>query len=193
MARAHGLERLVVVGSSMGGTLALETTLADPAGVEHLVLLSPAITGDVGMPATLRPLLRRASVRRALRPLVARLSRNIDLQRATGGWHDQSLADDDDVAAYHDPTTLAGWADGIWAVMTSEHPPNLTRRLRDVAPPTTVVSGEHDRTIRPRWNRRTARSLGAELVEVPTGHTPQEEAPNLVADLLVDRVHAIPT
>lgn len=186
VARHHGIQRLVVVGSSMGGTLAIETALADPDGIDHLLLLSPAITGDVGMPAPLRPLLRPAPVRRLFSPLVSRLSGNIDLQRATGSWHDQALAGDDDVAAYHEPTTLPGWADGIWAVMTSEQPPNLLRHLESVQPPSTVVAGQHDRIIRPRWNRRTAAKLGARLVELDTGHTPQEEAPALVADLVTD-------
>ncbi len=188
VARSRGIDRLVVVGSSMGGTLALETALADPDGIDHLVLLSPAVTGDVGMPAPLRPVLRRAIVRRAARPVVRRLSRGIDLQRATGGWHDPELAGDDDVAAYHEPTLLPGWADGIWAVMTSEPPPGLGRRLGEVVPPATVVSGSFDRTIRPTWNRSTAAGLDGELVEVSTGHTPQEEAPALVTDLLLDRV-----
>ncbi len=186
VARHHGIDRLVVVGSSMGGTLAIETTLADPDGVDHLLVLSPAITGDVGMPAPLRPLLRPAPVRRLFRPLVTRLSRTIDLQRATGGWHDRTLAGEDDVAAYLEPTTLPGWADGLWAVMTSEQPPSLLRRLKTVQPPSTVVAGQHDGIIRPRWNRRTARALDGRLVELDTGHTPQEEAPDLVAGLITD-------
>lgn len=188
VASARGIERLVVVGSSMGGTLAVETTLGDPAGVEHLLLLAPAITGDVGFPVALRPLLRRPAARRVLRPLVGRLSRDIDLERATGGWHDRSLAGVDDVAAYAEPTRLPGWADGIVAVMASEGPPSLLDDLATVRPPATVVSGRHDRTIRPRWNRRTAATLGADLVELPTGHTPQEEAPDLVTDLIADVV-----
>lgn len=188
VARELGMEQLVVVGSSMGGTLALESTLADPTDVEHLVLLSPAITGDVGMPATLRPLLRRGPVRRAVRPLIRRLSRDIDLDRATGGWNDRSLANDDDVSAYLEPTRLDGWADGIWAVMTGERPPSLLGSLPDVEVPATVVAGAHDRIIRPRWNRRTADRLGADLVELDTGHTPQEEAPDTIVDLLLARL-----
>lgn len=188
VARQRGLERLVVVGSSMGGTVALESALADPDDIVHLVLLSPAVTGDVGMPPPLRPFLRRSAVRRAVRPIVRRLSRDIDLARATGGWHDDRLAGDDDVAAYLAPTRLPGWPDGIWAVMTSEPPPSLNRRLGEVVPPATVVSGAFDRTIRPRWNSRTAAALGADLVEVAAGHTPQEEAPDVVTELLLERL-----
>lgn len=189
VAAARGLERLVVVGSSMGGTLALETTLAEPDGITGLVLLSPAVTGDVGMPPPLRPLLRTTPIRRALRPLVDRLSRDIDLQRVASGWVDPTTAGPDDVAAYRDPTRLDGWAAGIWAVMTVEPPPSLGRGLTSIEVPVTVVSGTHDRTIRPRWNSRTAAALDADLVELPTGHTPHEEAPEAVADLVLARLH----
>ncbi len=192
VAEGLGMERLLVVGSSMGGTLALETTIARPDGVDGLVLLSPALTGDVGMPPPLRPLLRTTPVRRAVRPLVDRLSRDIDLPRVAGGWVDPSTAGPDDVTAYRAPTRLPGWADGIWAVMTVEAPPRLNGELEAVDVPVTVVSGRHDRTIRPRWNRRTAAALDADLVEVPTGHTPQEEAPDTVVDIVTGRLDGRP-
>lgn len=191
--RQAGWRRVVVVGSSMGGTLAIElvadlrqdTTAPD---VAHLFLLSPAITGDVGMPPPLRPLLRAGWIARVMAPLVRRLSSRMDLERVAGGWHDQRLADQSDIDAYRIPTRLPGWEVGIWQVMTAESPPNLRTVATTLQVPTTVVAGRFDRTIRPRWNQRTARGMGAELVEVDTGHTPQEEAPDLVVDLVRARV-----
>lgn len=188
VARAVGLDELVVVGSSMGGTLALELALDDPAGLAHLVLLSPAITGDVGLPAPLRPVLNHRWIRRAARPVVERLSRDITLERVSGGWADASTANNGDVAAYLAPTREPGWADGIWEVMTTEQPPKLSQRLDAVTVPATVVAGRHDGTIRPEWNIRTARALGADLVTLDSGHTPQEEAPAAVVDLVLDRL-----
>ena len=192
---AAGWDEVVVVGSSMGGTLAIELADAmqrDPAapGLPHLVLLAPALTGDVGMPPRLRPVLRHPRVGQAMAPLIHRLSRRIDLDRVAGGWYDQRLANQADVDAYRIPTRLPGWAHGIWEVMTVEPPPDL----RDVAVgldvPTTVVSGRHDRTIRPRWNEKTAAGMDAELVVLAAGHTPQEEAPDQVADLIVARARS---
>lgn len=182
-------DEVVIVGSSMGGTLAIELAAgmeSDPHGpaIRHLVLLSPALTGDVGMPPSLRPLLRRAWIRRTMRPVVNRLSRRMDLQRVAGGWHDQSLAAQSDIDAYRIQTQLPRWADGIWQLMTVEGPPDLRSTARGIDAATTVVSGHHDRTVRPKWNRRTAAGMDARLVEVDTGHTPQEEAPDLVVDLI---------
>ena len=190
-----GWEEVVVVGSSMGGTLAIELAhamQADPTApdISHLVLLSPALTGDVGMPPPLRPMLRAPWVGRTMEPLVHRLSRRIDLDRVAGGWYDQRLANEADVDAYLLPTRLPGWAQGIWEVMTVEPPPDLRTVARSLDLPTTVVSGRHDRTIRPRWNERTAAGMDADLVVLDTGHTPQEEAPDQVADLIVERALA---
>lgn len=192
---AAGWDEVVIVGSSMGGTLAIELTAAMEAdaaapAIRHLVLLSPALTGDVGMPPPLRPLLRAGWIRRALRPVVNRLSRRMDLERVAGGWHDRALADQSDIDAYRIPTQQPGWADGIWQVMTVESPPDLRSVAAGISAPATVVSGHHDRTVRPKWNRRTAAGMGARLVEVAAGHTPQEERPDLVVDLVAEVVAA---
>ncbi|KPV49048.1 alpha/beta hydrolase, partial [Kouleothrix aurantiaca] len=52
-AQARGLERLVLVGHSMGGNIAVELALAQPALVERLLLADPAARPDV-MPAFTR-------------------------------------------------------------------------------------------------------------------------------------------
>lgn len=199
-----GFDEVVVVGSSMGGALAIEladmltngahTNAREPPRAPrpaHLVLLSPALASDVGVPAPLRALLRGERVNRIMRPVVERFSRGMDLDRVAGGWHDRSLADESDVTAYAEPMQLPGWAHGVWQLLTVESPPSLHRTAAGLDVPTTVVSGRHDRTIRPRWNRRTARTMDARLVEVDAGHTPQEEAPHLVVDLVADVVATI--
>lgn len=197
---ATGWQDVVLVGSSMGGTLAIETAASwaarhdpPPPDLAHLVLLSPALTGDVGLPPPLRPFLRAPWITRTARPLVDRLSRRMDLERVTGGWHDRSLADDSDVAAYAEPTADPLWSHGLWQVMTVDEPPSLRATAGALDVRATVVSGRHDRTIRPRWNHRTAALLDAELVQLDTGHTPQEEAPDVVAELLATTLGAPPS
>lgn len=190
---AAGFDPVVVVGSSMGGTIAIEladdlTSQAGGPDLAHLVLLSPAITGDVGAPTRLRSLLRADWLNRAMRPMVDRLSRRMDLERVAGGWRDPSLADQSDIDAYAIPSRLPGWAQGMWQLLTVEPPPDLRATIRALDVATTVVAGRHDRTIRPHWNRRTAHAMDARLVVVDTGHTPQEEAPAIIVDLVADLV-----
>jgi hypothetical protein len=50
-------------------------------------------------------------------------------------------------------------------------------------PCTSVVCSE-DRVVNPDWSRRTARSIGADLVELPGSHSPFYSRPSAVADVL---------
>ncbi len=181
-----GVDRAVLVGSSAGGTNALEMYARAPRRVRALVLLSPAITGDVGPPPRLRPLLR-GPLARSIAPLVARrIAGEITVERVARGWHDPSMATADDAVPYEALLRVQGWERAIWALMTAEGPPDLRALLGRVDVPTLVVGGSSDRTISTAWNRRTAAAIpGARYVELPrAGHTPQEEAPErLVAAL----------
>jgi len=64
-----------------------------------------------------------------------------------------------------------------WALpcSLSEHPP---------VPCTSVVCGE-DLVVNPAWSRRMARKIGADLVELPGGHSPMLSRPSAVADVLL--------
>ena len=49
---------------------------------------------------------------------------------------------------------------------------------------TSVVCAD-DQLINPEWSRRIAREIGAEIVELPGGHSPQLSRPQAVADILL--------
>ena len=100
-----GLEQLIVVGSSLGGTVALELVLDDATGVDAMVLLSPAINGDVGPPASLRPLLSQRLVRRLAVPIIGRRSGTVSRERAAGSWAEPSKVTSQDLAAYVEPVS----------------------------------------------------------------------------------------
>jgi pimeloyl-ACP methyl ester carboxylesterase len=181
-----GIERAVLVGSSAGGTNVLEMYAQQPHRVRGLVLVSPAITGDVGAPAQLRPFLRSPQARRIGPHLVQRLAGEVTLERISGSWHDPSRATAEDVESYRRMLEVEGWQRGFWELLTAEDPPNLRALLPTVDVPTLVISGASDRVITAQWNRRTAASIpGArfELLE-DCGHTPQEECPDRLLPLL---------
>jgi pimeloyl-ACP methyl ester carboxylesterase len=184
----------VLVGSSAGGTTALETFAMAPERVRALVLISPAITGDVGPPAALRPLLRHPQVR-ALGPrLVERFAGEITLERIARSWHDPTRATDDDLAAYTRPLQVEGWPRGFIDLFGAEPPPNLTNVLPTIDVPTMVVSGASDPVISASWNRRTAAAIPGARYEVigDCGHTPQEECPDQLLELLRDFLDDLP-
>lgn len=174
----------VLVGSSAGATTALETVHRAPQRVHGLVLLAPAITGDVGPPAWSRPLLRHAGG--LLAPLIRRRADDITPARVGRGWFDPSRLTEEDVAAYLAPLEVPGWEAALWAAMTADAPPDLRHVLPRIRVPTLVVSGTHDRTVRPAWSRRVAVAVpGGRYVELPeVGHTPHEEAPERLLPVL---------
>jgi pimeloyl-ACP methyl ester carboxylesterase len=186
--------RAVLVGSSAGGTVALEAYARAPERVRALVLLSPAITGDVGPPAGLRPVLRSAGGRRLGPRVVRRLARDVTLDRVTRSWHDPSRGSEDDLDAYRRPLRIPGWERGLWEVVTAEDPPRLAGLLSRIDVPTLVVSGGSDRVIAPRWNARTAAAIGGARLEVipACGHTPQEECPDQLTAVIRDFLDGLP-
>lgn len=180
------IEVATLIGASAGGTVALETFAEAPDRVAGLALVSPAITGDVGAPGRLRPLLRSWPLRTLGPRIVQRVAGEVTRERVARSWHDPRLASDDDVAAYARPLQVDGWQHGFWEVMTAEPPPDLRRLLGRIDVPTLVVAGASDPVIGPGWNRRTADAIpGARfhlLREV--GHTPHEERPDLLLPVL---------
>lgn len=173
----------VLVGSSAGGTNVLEMYLLQPERVRAIVLLSPAITGDVGPPTSLRPLLRSAQIRAIAPHLIQRLVGEVDAARTAGSWADPSRATPVDAEPYQRMLQVDGWDRGFWEVINASPRPQLGDVLSDIDVPVLVVSGDSDRVIRPRWNRRTAEAIpGARYVELAgCGHTPQEECPEALA------------
>jgi pimeloyl-ACP methyl ester carboxylesterase len=176
----------VLVGSSAGGTIALETYAAAPERVRALVLLSPAITGDIGPPEPLRPLLRSAPVRALAPRVIARMAGELSLERVARSWHDPTLATPDDVDAYARPLRAEGWQHGYLGVFSADGPPDLRGLLPRIDVPTLVIVGASDRIISPRWNRRTAAAIpGARFEVLPDcGHTPHEECPQQLLEVV---------
>lgn len=182
----YDVEVAALVGASAGGTVALETYGRAPERVTGLALISPAITGDVGAPARLRPLLRTWPLRAIGPPLVRRLAGEVTRERVARSWHDPRLADDEDVDAYTRPMRVDGWPRGLYEVMTAEPPPDLRALLRVIDVPAMVVAGASDPVISPGWNRRTADAIPGARFHLlsDVGHTPHEERPDLLLPVL---------
>jgi pimeloyl-ACP methyl ester carboxylesterase len=181
-----GAESASLIGSSAGGTAALETYRRAPSRIRGMALLSPAITGDVGAPRPFRSVLRTWPLRSIGTRIVRRVAGDITRERVSRSWHDPSRAGDGDVDAYARAMQVDGWDRGFWEVMTAEAPPDLRGIVQTVQVPTLVVAGASDRIIRPHWNRRTAAALpqGQFHLLEDTGHTPHEERPDLLVPVL---------
>lgn len=176
-----------LVGSSAGGTIALEIAARTPSRARGIALISPAITGDAGAPPPLRPVMRAPFLRRAGALVADRVGRRVGHARVGRSWHDPARVTDEDVAVYRTPMGERGWASAMWEAMVAEPPPDLRSLLRRIEIPAVVLGGISDPLVPPGLNERTARAIpGADFVTLEdVGHTPHEERPDLTAEALL--------
>jgi len=186
---AHGLSRVVLVGHSMGGQIAVHFTVRFPGLVEKVVLIDPyGLKGEEGS-----------------RRFLARLGQVVDLafllntrffiERAMRAnvLHDPP----DDLVAAAVESTAAGILGREWARAMSR----ITRRvigtayvdalLPGLSQETLLIWGEQDRLLPPHWADAFAARLRRVTVHrIPgTGHMPMLEKPEVVAGLIADFVN----
>jgi pimeloyl-ACP methyl ester carboxylesterase len=171
----QNLRDVTLVGSSLGGWIALEMCVRSVERVEHLVLID-ALGVKFG-----------DREERDIADIYA--MPNDELLRRTFFDPDRSAPDyarlDDEtltlVARDRAATALYAWRPYM-------HNPGLRQWLHRVRVPTLVIWGEHDGIVAPDYGEKLCRSLPNGRFERvrETGHHPQIERPDAVADILED-------
>jgi 2-succinyl-6-hydroxy-2,4-cyclohexadiene-1-carboxylate synthase len=169
-----------LAGYSMGGRIALHTALQTPH-VERLIL--------VGASPGLQDAQERAERRAADEALAARIE-EIGIEAFATEWGAQPLFADQPervrAAAYADRlrNTPQGLARALRGLGTGVMEP-LWDRLPALAVPVTLIVGDRDEKFRAIAERMRERLPDARVVTVPgTGHAPQLEAPEAVAEAI---------
>ncbi len=184
----RGVERAIVTGTSMGGTVALEFALDHPERVAHAVPCSAPLTGDAAAPPWLRPTLRLPGMARGGAAVVRRLADQIDHARVARSWHDPSIVEAADVDAHARFRDSDDWARGLWWKWIADDPPSVLDRLPELAragTPVTAVGATHDRVVRPTVARRTARDSGGTYAELACGHVVHAECATGLAEIIL--------
>ena len=168
-----GLERLHVVGASLGGWLAAEIACTAPERIDHLVLMAPpGILIPEAPPADLFTMQPDEIVRSLfLDPAKA------EAMLAT------PLPPEAAAQAERDAASFARYASEPFL-----HNPELPRPLSRITAPTLVITPEVDVVIPRDHSEAYAAAIGgAELVVLPQcGHALYFEEPDLVADEVID-------
>jgi pimeloyl-ACP methyl ester carboxylesterase len=185
---ALGLERVGLLGHSLGGALALDTAAAAPARVGWLMLLNP-----VGLSRlTFAPLFTRVPVRVAER-LPAFASRAVAAAALYLAYGRLARPERGDLEQYLFPTLVAGGRRGIFAFANAySWDPRSPRVLERIGCPTHVMLGERDRVIRQHEVAALVRSITGARVDIVSGagHVLAEEVSPLVADAVAELASA---
>ena len=171
-----GLEQVILVGNSSGGTLALEAALAYPQQVSGLILVAPWVHAQrPTIPAAVAqlPQLQRISLaiaRKLGNPTLLEYSYQ-DPSRVTAARRDQAIIH----------TRVANW-DLAWGALLDRSlssAVDISDRLAQVQVPVLLITSDQDKLVKPEDTRRVAAALPhATLKVLPgCGHVPQEECP----------------
>lgn len=177
---ALGFERAILVGSSTGGTIALMTALRRPECVQGLILVDAMVYSGYATSEVPAPVL---AMMRALKPAFTRLMGfmidRLYEKAIRKFWYRQERLSDETLAEFKRDFMLGPWDKAFMELFLATRRLNLDPRLGALNLPTLVVTGEHDRAVKPEESERLAKAIaGAELqVIADAGHLPQEERP----------------
>ncbi len=174
------LTKAVLVGSSMGGAIALEAALLRPQAVGALVLAAPV--GFSGRNVLLSWIV---GLQRMLLPrekVIATMSARLP-GRVAAFFVDKSNPAADKIRAAYEKMKGRGdyglWIMALVRMAQSVLSADLTRRARGAALPTLIIWGDGDRVLPPAGAERAKRAMGdwATVVMIHgVGHLPFIEA-----------------
>jgi pimeloyl-ACP methyl ester carboxylesterase len=171
-----GVERAVLVGTSMGGVVALDIALRAPGRVEAVVASSTA--AKVSLPAEMVETWRSVMNGRSAQPFTRfGYGEDASTEILREGWEMQVRTDPR--VRYFD------------LVLAQEI--DLRSRLGEIRAPTLVIHGARDPIVAPADGAALAKGIaGADCVEIPrVGHFPYREAPqafNAAIDAFLERL-----
>jgi pimeloyl-ACP methyl ester carboxylesterase len=177
---ALGLQRVDVVGNSLGGRVALELGLLHPERVRRLVLLAPSLAWRRNRP--LAPLLRLVRpelglVQIAPRTVVEGIVHRL-IPGAADGWTAAGV--DEFLRAYLTPAGRAAFYAAARHIYLEEPHGDVGfwTRLPALEPGALFIWGRRDRLVPLAFARHVTAALpGARHVQLDCGHVPQVELP----------------
>lgn len=183
---AVGVEHAAVVGTSMGGEVAIRLALAAPDRVDALVLIDSAgFLRWQDTPLESRVLSSTPFIGEFLTaplPLIQQATRLTVARYLRKVFYDPSLVTPTVVDGYYLPLATPGGTNGLLALMRSRDWGGVADRIGEIQAPTLVLWGQEDHFIPVAHADLFRRALpGATVITYPEcGHNPQAERPELV-------------
>lgn len=178
MMDALGVERVVLVGNSAGGTVAMQTYFAAPQRIEALILVDAAVYTGGGSPAALRWLFYTPQMEH-IGPLLARRIQTFGDDFARSAWHAPEKITPEIWEGYKKPIRAQNWDVALWKLTQASRASGLTERLSAFSLPVLVITGDDDRIVPTEQSIQLSQELpNAQLAVIANcGHVPHEECP----------------
>lgn len=173
-----GLERTAIMGSSLGGQIAVEYTAANQQSVDRLILVSPAGAMKQSTPAL------DAYVMAALYPDTETAKNAFTMMTGNNKDVNQNIIDDF-VQRMRLPNAKFAFMSTLLGLKNA---PEITTRLEKILVPTLVVWGELDPVIPIKYAATFVREIrDCRFYQMENcGHTPYVEDPENFANLVLD-------
>ncbi|DBB08794.1 TPA: hypothetical protein ACH3X3_007456 [Trebouxia sp. C0006] len=172
---------MIVVGTSLGGAIAMDFALEYPDAVKKLVLVDAQGFIDGLGPWRVAP--------KFLINLLVQVLKSTAIRKYAGdlAYNDKALATDDALLIGRLHTYLSGWAEANVAFIQSGGY-SLSKRIPLVQQECLVVWGRNDKILKPDYAEQFSQVLPkSKLVWVENcGHCPHLEQPQALADCIVD-------
>jgi pimeloyl-ACP methyl ester carboxylesterase len=189
----YGLDKVILVGNSAGGTVAMNFYLQHKAKVQALILVDPAVYEDEGRLSWLGPILHLPQIQH-LGPLFVRSIQERGLDLIKMAWYDPSQIPQETWDGYTKPLSVTNWDKSLWYFTIAGQAGNLFEHLDKFTLPILVITGDTDRIVPTEYSVRLAMELPNATLEIipQAGHVPHEERPALFMKGVVEFLETIP-
>ena len=187
------VDKVILVGSSAGGSVAMRVALAYPERVACLVLVDAAVYVGSHTPEWLHPLLSTPQMRH-LGPLIARQISRLGFRLIDMAWHDPSRVPGEMLDLYQKPYQVENWDKALWEFTQANQVNDLPLHVNEINQPTLVITGDDDRIVPTADSIRLANELPNASLQVieDCGHLPHEEQPAAFMEAVRNFIETIP-
>ena len=179
-------KKVVVLGHSAGGSIALSYALDNPTKVDRLILEAPAVYGSGGAPEWLNWVFDIPQLN-LLGPLAVSSIATSGLQILDQSYYDKDLITDQVRNNYTAPLAVIGWERAFWEFNKAPRALDLVDRLSELNVETLIITGDNDEIVATADSERLSSELLGSTLEIVTdsGHLPNEEQPAKFVELVI--------
>ncbi|MBL4935391.1 alpha/beta hydrolase [Clostridium sp. YIM B02515] len=181
----YNIDKTIIVGNSLGGEVALNTSLKYPHKIKGMILIDSA--GYQGNKEVTKFLVKLSRLKITLKMLEFCMSRKLVKRIIRWAFYNDKIIGEDTIEGYYKPMKTKGSIEAFIELVK-----NLSftefdyEKVKSIKVPTLIIWGENDKWIPLSDGYRLNRDMiDSQLIIIEhCGHGPQEEKPEYVSLLI---------